>query len=120
MGSRSPRAGHTGNGVAQPVVACSHVALIVESAAPVSPESPESPVDEVGLATTVEDAARVAPVLVPDDCAVAAPEFPEVARGSTLMATPPALPALAAAATMPIPPAVNVPPVTVSVTVTVC
>ena len=62
-------------------------------ASPVAPDMPESPVMATGLASAVEVAEPVSPVLVADDWAMAAPELPLIAEGDCVrLALPPSPP----------------------------
>src|SRR2546423_7005925 len=77
----------------------------VASALPVSPELPESPETAVGLATAVDDAGPVLPVLVDEDCAHDVPESPDWASGVWSRWTSPPSPPLASTLAMESPPA---------------
>src|SRR2546423_14027539 len=62
-------------------------------ASPVVPVMPESPEMATGLASAVEVAGPVSPVLVADDWAMAAPELPLIAEGDCVrLALPPSPP----------------------------
>src|SRR5436305_14726651 len=64
-------------------------------ALPVLPESPELPLAATGLASAVELAGPVLPVLVAVDCAHAVPESPDWASGGSLSLGEPPSPPLA-------------------------
>ena len=76
-------------------------AVGVEVALPESPESPESPDTATGLASALDDASPVSPVLVAETWALEEPEAPEVAVGLLVvrLAAPPAPPSADAVAT---------------------
>src|SRR5437764_9969057 len=80
-------------------------------ALPVLPESPESPLAATGLASAVELAGPVLPVLVAVDCAHAVPESPDWASGDSSIHGEPPSPPLAVPWAMESPP-VTLPPVT--------
>src|SRR5207248_10073110 len=74
------------------------------SADPVLPVGPELPETSSGLEAALAVAGPVSPVLVADDCAVDAPDPPEVALGSNVPCTEPPSPPLAPALAMESPP----------------
>src|SRR5439155_6777925 len=90
-----------------PAVAVPSMALLtairLAVASPVGPMSPELPEMATGLASAVEVAGPVLPLLVADDCAHDRPESPEMAVGLAVTLAPPPFPplALAVAAVLP-------------------
>src|SRR5207253_8440872 len=82
----------------------SWTSVTAAAAEPVRPVEPESPETATGLDTAEDDAGPVLPVFVADDCAVEAPEFPDVAVGSREARTAPPSPPSATALAMESPP----------------